>query len=179
MFHILVLLRHVYFSRKVAWAKSRHLLRQQGSRGMWLSLIKSVAWHFGVCVRLLQSVGQPCHMTTAGWSMKSGHRFAGSFHLCVISLGNLPYVQAVLCGMHIWFERVSTDDNISDLPSREEYKLLEDLGAIWVPPMIAKLYTSGLSWRMRCICHCISSFIQQVLWRNTACLLSTWSLTHI
>ena len=26
--------------------------------------------------------------------------------------------------MHIWFERVSTDDNISDLPSREEYKLL-------------------------------------------------------
>ena len=65
-------------------------------------------------------------------------------HVC-ISIGNIPYVQAVLCGMHIWFERVSTDDNISDLPSREEYKLLEDLGAIWVPPMIAKLYTSGLS----------------------------------
>ena len=48
--------------------------------------------------------------------------------------------QAVLCNIHVWFKRASTHENISDLPSREEYALLERLRAVWVPPMVAKVH---------------------------------------
>ena len=38
----------------------------------------------------------------------------------------------------VWIERVGTDDNVSDLPSREEHKLLEEIGdgAEWRPPLL-------------------------------------------
>ena len=39
----------------------------------------------------------------------------------------------------LWVERVPTDDNIADLPSREDYRLLYKLGAKWRKPMIADL----------------------------------------
>jgi len=45
---------------------------------------------------------------------------------------------ALLKHCHIWIERVASDDNISDLPSRERYELLEELGAEWRPPLLAK-----------------------------------------
>ena len=46
---------------------------------------------------------------------------------------------------HLWIERVPTDDNIADLPSREEYKLIEDLpgGAEWRKPVIASLFLNN------------------------------------
>ena len=47
--------------------------------------------------------------------------------------------------IHIWIERVASKDNISDLPSREEYRLLEELGGVWRPPQIATLYIDPLS----------------------------------
>ena len=46
---------------------------------------------------------------------------------------------AVLNKIHLWIERVASDDNISDLPSRERYRLLESMGATWRPPMLARL----------------------------------------
>ena len=42
--------------------------------------------------------------------------------------------------MHLWIERVPTSENIADLPSREEYGLMEAIGAQWVPPMLATVY---------------------------------------
>ena len=47
--------------------------------------------------------------------------------------------QAALHRARMWIERVATDDNISDLPSREEYAPLKKLGAQWRPPMLAEL----------------------------------------
>ena len=41
--------------------------------------------------------------------------------------------------IRVWVERVPTDDNISDLPSRFEYDMLNELGAVWRAPGIAKL----------------------------------------
>jgi len=42
---------------------------------------------------------------------------------------------------HMWIERVRSEDNISDLPSREEYELvLGGLEAEWRPPVVASLY---------------------------------------
>ena len=42
--------------------------------------------------------------------------------------------------MHLWIERVSSEDNISDLPSREQYDLMYCLGAQWRSPTVAKLF---------------------------------------
>ena len=42
---------------------------------------------------------------------------------------------------HMWIERVCSEDNISDLPSREEYELvMGGLEAEWRPPVVASLY---------------------------------------
>ena len=38
----------------------------------------------------------------------------------------------------LWIERVPSDDNVADLPSREEYQLLQDLSAAWRAPLVAK-----------------------------------------
>jgi len=35
---------------------------------------------------------------------------------------------------NLWVERVASDDNIADCPSRFEYQMLEDLDAIWITP---------------------------------------------
>ena len=40
---------------------------------------------------------------------------------------------------HLWLQRVATDDNIADLPSREEYQLMRDIGAVWREPVLANL----------------------------------------
>jgi len=47
--------------------------------------------------------------------------------------------------IHIWIERVPSKDNISDLPSREEYRLVEELGGVWRSPQVATLYVDPLS----------------------------------
>ena len=41
---------------------------------------------------------------------------------------------------NIWIERVPSEYNLSDLPSRKEYCLLQSLNAEWRTPVVAKLY---------------------------------------
>jgi len=43
-------------------------------------------------------------------------------------------------------ERVSSELNISDLPSREEYSFLFELGAAWVKPHLANAFWDPCSW---------------------------------
>ena len=45
--------------------------------------------------------------------------------------------------IHLWIERVPSKDNISDSPSRFEYALLNELGAIWRKPVLVELYLGG------------------------------------
>ena len=45
--------------------------------------------------------------------------------------------------MHLWVERVASEDNISDLPSREEYTLLRDIAAEWISPKVAQVFLQG------------------------------------
>lgn len=40
----------------------------------------------------------------------------------------------------IWVQRVPTEDNLADLPSRGEYELLDEIGAVYHKPCIANLY---------------------------------------
>ena len=46
--------------------------------------------------------------------------------------------------MHLWITRVASKDNISDSPSREEYGLMQELGATFVPPVVAQCIFEGL-----------------------------------
>ena len=43
-------------------------------------------------------------------------------------------------GIQLWIERVPSEDNISDCPSRFDYRLMDELGAIWCRPVLDKLH---------------------------------------
>ncbi len=47
---------------------------------------------------------------------------------------------AFLQKMALWVERVPSEFNISDSPSRFDYDLLTELGAVWRKPVLADLY---------------------------------------
>jgi len=59
------------------------------------------------------------------------------------SLVHEIWTLALMYGMGLWIDRVPSDDNLADLPSREEYKLLHKLGAVWRTPQIPDL--SGMN----------------------------------
>ena len=44
------------------------------------------------------------------------------------------------CKTRLWIERVPTADNISDCPSRGDYGLMREIGAVWCKPVLAELY---------------------------------------
>ena len=51
------------------------------------------------------------------------------------------WTMALRIGAHLWIERVSSEDNISDLPSREEYRLLQEgFNAKWRKPVIGQVF---------------------------------------
>ena len=50
------------------------------------------------------------------------------------------WMQALVQRFELWVYRVPTDDNLSDLPSRGEYALLDEMGAVWQEPCIAQMY---------------------------------------
>jgi len=51
------------------------------------------------------------------------------------------WTMALRIGAHLWIERVSSEENVSDLPSREEYGLLQDeFGAKWRKPVIGQVF---------------------------------------
>ena len=46
---------------------------------------------------------------------------------------------ALAWGIGIWLDRVPSVDNVADLPSREDYALLKEMGAKWRGPRIPDL----------------------------------------
>ena len=50
------------------------------------------------------------------------------------------WTHALLNRSFLWIERVSSKDNISDLPSREQYQLMESIGAVWRSPAISTIF---------------------------------------
>ena len=55
------------------------------------------------------------------------------------SLVHEIWTLALMHGIGLWIDRVPSDDNLSDLPSREEYELLYSMGAVWREPAIPDL----------------------------------------
>ena len=54
-------------------------------------------------------------------------------------------MQALMQRFQLWVYRVPTDDNLSDLPSRNEYGILRELEAVWHEPCMASLYLEDWS----------------------------------
>ena len=54
------------------------------------------------------------------------------------------WTQAVMNRTHLWIERVDSESNISDCPSRMRYTLLEELGAVWRAPLVSHIFLDDL-----------------------------------
>jgi hypothetical protein len=79
-----------------------------------------------LCALRVLSLGYAC---VAGSSKAADHN----------ALVHEIWTLALSCGISIWVDRVPSDDNLADLPSREEYRLLEQLGAAWKAPLLPDL----------------------------------------
>ena len=56
------------------------------------------------------------------------------------------WVKAAMLGCHMIVDRVPTKDNIADLPSREQYKLLELMGTQRVEPFLDSMFWDESAW---------------------------------
>jgi|EP00966_Prymnesium_polylepis_P169219 hypothetical protein len=70
---------------------------------------------------------------------------------------NMLHVQVLSLACQPWFGFVYSEDNLSDLPSRGDFRLLSRLGAVWRPlvlPQLSYAWTMPLRRRFRpCIAH--------------------------
>ena len=55
------------------------------------------------------------------------------------------HVARLGAGVHV--KRVATDDNIADLPPREEFRIFRETGAVFVPPALETKY-GGDEWEI-------------------------------
>ena len=76
------------------------------------------------------------------WAVRSGA--AKQFdHTCLVhSIWRMAL--GANCNMHV--QRVASEDNIADLPSRESYSLLYRLGAEWIPPVLDDAWFDPSAW---------------------------------
>ena len=64
-------------------------------------------------------------------------------HTCLV---HCMWVHAIRLGINIRVDRVPTHDNVADLPSREDYSLLESLGAKRVEAKLDAMYWKPEAW---------------------------------
>ena len=56
------------------------------------------------------------------------------------------WVKAAALRCHLRIDRVPTKDNIADLPSREEYRLLTAMGTVFVEPVLDEMFWTKKAW---------------------------------
>ena len=61
-------------------------------------------------------------------------------------LVHTQWTHAAELGASLWIERVGTHDNIADLPSRNEFRVLEQAGATYVCPVLRDQYWEQSTW---------------------------------
>ena len=64
-------------------------------------------------------------------------------HACIV---HALWLKAAQLKAHLWIDRVPTDDNIADLPSRTEYELLYAHGAKFVDPCLDEIFWQPEAW---------------------------------
>ena len=64
-------------------------------------------------------------------------------HTCLV---HCMWLKAAQMHMHLYVERVPTDDNIADLPSREAYDLLKSMGVVAVEAKLDRMFCCPEAW---------------------------------
>ena len=90
----------------------------------------------GKCVRIWED------NAGAEGSLAKGASHSEDHNLLVHAI----WYMAAKYGFGLWIERVASDDNISDCPSRERYETLIELGAYWVAPVTPPELWSPKCW---------------------------------
>ena len=71
-------------------------------------------------------------------------------HACIV---HCIWKKAVVLRCALFIQRVPTDENIADLPSREEYALLRAIGAQCVPPRMDTEFWHPWTWEALSLMH--------------------------
>ena len=58
---------------------------------------------------------------------------------------------------HMVVDRVPTKENISDLPSREEYRLLGLMDTKWMEPILDEMFWTDKAWNTVQLCGTLRS----------------------
>ena len=61
-------------------------------------------------------------------------------------LVHAQWMHVAMMGMRLWIQRVATDDNLADLPSRGEFRQLWNSGAREWKPRMEAFYHSEETW---------------------------------
>ena len=88
--------------------------------------------------------------TGAEHALRNGTARAADHNVIVAA----TWKAALTFGCSLWVERVPTDENIADLPSREEYRCLEALDALYLAPGLPYDALAALmmeKWQMLCV----------------------------
>lgn len=64
-------------------------------------------------------------------------------HACIV---HCLWTAALRLGIELRIERVPTEENIADCPSREDYTLLHRLGAVFVQPVLDEQFKQPGAW---------------------------------
>ena len=73
-------------------------------------------------------------------------------HNCIV---HCLWLVAAQYGIGLHIERVATDDNIADLPSRESYTVLANMGATWMEPCLEEVFWQPESWESLSLRHIV------------------------
>ena len=81
-------------------------------------------------------------------------------HTCIV---HGLWLKAAAINMGMWIERVPSNDNIADLPSRSDFDLLHRLNAVAVSPVLDDSFFEPSAWRsvvpVRCLVSCSPSVL--------------------
>jgi len=69
-------------------------------------------------------------------------------HLDHAEIVHAQWLHATVNHMYLYIKRVPTDDNIADLPSRREFTILRDRGAIEVEPALSDEFLKASTWQV-------------------------------
>jgi len=87
-------------------------------------------------------------LTIPAWYMAFGmFCVTCTFNECIRAV-RLMYdrMRALELGIGMFVSRVPTHENLSDNPSREEYQVLRDMGAVEVNPHLSAHFRKAMSW---------------------------------
>jgi hypothetical protein len=100
-----------------------------------LRINEHINFYIYIYIHLFTQSGGEC-------ALRSGAAKARDHNLMVHAV----WLMAARGGYGLWVERVPTKENLADLPSREEYALLQQMGSVKATPQLDKAFWQPDKW---------------------------------